>query len=249
MLRRLLTPLVLIAALAAPPARADDSTLDDMDLRSNVEATIRGTASTASLHLKVEVRGGIAIPTGRVRNLSLADQVVDLAEKVRGIRGVDRSGLILENGGVPDDAVAKEVAHALADVPKFASSDLTVEVHAGIVTVTGTIQSGTFRKDLRDLVGMIDGVVDLVLRLVTPETADDVIQRVLDQFFAPRTIPRFPGSVTARVAAGAVTLTGRVPRLFDKRAAEAHAYAINGVRSVDNQLELSGSGAVKVVNP
>ncbi len=249
MLRRILTPFVLIAALAAPRARADDSTLEDMDLRSNVESTIRGTAATASLHLKVEVHGGVAIPTGRVRNLAVADLVVDLAEKVRGIREVDRSGLILENGGAPDEAVAKEVTHALSDVPKFASSALTVEVHGGVVTVAGTIQSGTFRKDLRDLVGTIDGVVDLHEQLVTPETADDVIQRVLDLFFAPRAIPRFPGSVTAKVAAGAVTLTGRVPRLFDKHAAEAHAFTINGVRSVDNRLELSGSGAVKVVNP
>lgn len=249
MRRRILTPFVLIAALAAPPGLAAGSTLDDMDLRSNVEATIRGTAATANLHLKIEVLAGVAILSGRVRNLATADQVVDLAAKVRGIGEVDRRGLILENEGIPDDAVAKAVARSLSDVPKFASSALTVEVHAGIVTVTGTIQSGTFRKDLRDLVGTIDGVVDLVDRLVTPETPDDVIQRVLDQFFAPRAIPRFPGSVTARVAGGAVTLAGRVPRLFDKHAAEAHAYAINGVRSVDNRLELSGTSAVKLVNP
>jgi len=247
--KRLLGTVLAISTFAAPVARGDPSTLDDMDLRSNVESSIRGTATTAALHLKIEVRGGVAIPTGRVRNLALADQVVDLAAKVPGIRDVDRSGMILEIDGGADEEVAKAVSRALSDVPKFAAAPLTVEVKGGIATVAGPVPSGTFRAELRNVVGTVDGVIDLVDRLVTPETPDQAIARVLEATFAPRAVPRFPGSVRASVRAGVVTLEGRVPRLYDRRAAEARAFAINGVREVDNRLELSGSAVVKVVNP
>src|SRR6266850_2092130 len=77
---------LLLAALFAHAG-----TLEDMELRSNVETYIRGSARTANLHLKIAVEGGVAIPEGPVRDLNQADDIVDLASKVTGITAVDRS--------------------------------------------------------------------------------------------------------------------------------------------------------------
>ena len=46
-----------------------------------------------------------------------------------------------------------------------------------------------------------------------------------------------------------MTLEGFVPRLYDKRRAEGDAQAFNGVRRVDNRLELGSANAVKVIDP
>jgi osmotically-inducible protein OsmY len=46
-----------------------------------------------------------------------------------------------------------------------------------------------------------------------------------------------------------VTLEGRVPRLFDKELAEHNARGINGVRRVDNRLELRSGTAIQVIYP
>jgi len=225
--------------LVAAAARA--GTLDDMDLRSNVETGIRGTAGTATLHLKVSVNDAIASFEGRVRNLAQEDLVVDVASRVRGIRGVDRSGFVLEEGGAGNDALADAVARAILGVPELAASSIKVEANQGVVTLTGSIVSGAHRKMIRD--------ADLVDRLVTPDVPDEKIRRALELTFAPRATPRFPGRVEVEVDSGRVVLKGSVPSLYDKRVAERKTWEVNGVREVDNRVDLFSSSAIRVVHP
>ena len=228
---------------------AHAGTLEDMDLRSNVEASIRGTAATASLQLKVRVEHGVAIPEGIVRDLNQADEVVDLAARVKGIVDVDRSGLRLEFAAEGDAALATAVARVLSELPQYNTTPPKVEAAQGVVTLTGNISKASLRRELRKICGGIEGVTGLVDRLESPETADERIQRALDRIFGARAIPRFPGTVRAAVAGGVVTLEGFAPRLYDKRRAEDDARAVNGVRRVDNKVELGSANAVKVIHP
>lgn len=220
-----------------------------MELRSNVETSIRGTAQTASLHLKIRVERGIAFPEGVVRDLNQADEVVDLAAMVKGIRDVDRSALRLEFAGSGDEALATRISHALSELPQYASSPPRVQVERGVVTLTGVIANASGRRELRKFCGGIEGVTDVVDLLESPATADERIQRALDRVFSARAVPRFPGNVRAAVKGGIVTFEGFVPRLHDKRLAERDAWAFNGVRRVDNGLELGSANAIKVIDP
>jgi osmotically-inducible protein OsmY len=225
------------------------STLDDMELRSNVEASIRGTAQTANLHLKIMVENGVAIPEGVVRDLNQADDVWDLASKVKGITGIDRSKLRQEFPNTNDEELAARVSRTLFSEPKLAASSLKVAVENGVVTLTGAIKNAAWRGEIRRLCGGIQGVVEVVDRIGTPETADAKIQKVLESVFGVRVVPRFPGYVKAIAKDGVVTLEGHVPRLYDKQAAEFDARGINGVHSVDNRLELRSATAIRVIHP
>lgn len=233
--------------LAATTGRA--GTLDDMGLRSNVETSIRGTADTAMLHLKIEVKDGVVTPIGLVHDLDQADRVVLLATKIKGVKDVDRSKLQLEFAGPPDDQLASQLAREIMAVPKFAASSPRIAVAAGVVTLTGSLKNAAWRGELRTLCGAVQGVIDVVDELETPVTPDDKIQRVLDGNFGPRVLPPFPGRVDAKVKDGVVTLEGRVPRLYDKRAAEERSRSINGVRRIDNQLELGSGTTIEVIHP
>ena len=113
-----------------------------MELRSNVEASIRGTASTANLHLKIQVDDHVAIPDGPVRDLNQADDVADLAARVKGIVGIDRSRLRLEFPSSGDDELASRVSRKLFSEPKFAASSMKININDGVVTLTGTTQGG-----------------------------------------------------------------------------------------------------------
>ena len=228
---------------------AGAGTLDDMELRSNVETSIRGTAQTANLHLKIQVENGVALPEGVVRDLNQADDVADLAAKVRGITGVDRSRLRLEFSGPGDDELAARVGRTLFELPKYASSSIKISVASGAVTLTGSIKNAAWRGEIRKLCGGIEGVVDVVDSLDSPETADERIQGALDGVFGIRVLPRFPGYVRAVVKDGVVTLEGHVPRLYDREVAEHDARGINGVHRVDDRLELRSGTAIQVVNP
>jgi osmotically-inducible protein OsmY len=241
--------LVLAVVLVLSSLSAGAGTLDDMDLRSNVEASIRGTAQTATLHLKILVENRVAIPEGVVRDLNQADAVADLAAKVRGIAGVDRSRLRLEFSAPSDDEVASRITRTLFELPQYASSSMKIAVESGVVTLTGSIKNAAWRGEIHRLCGGIEGVTDVVDRLDTPETGDAKIQRALDGVFGAHVVPRFPGRVRAVVKDGVVTLQGRVPCLYDKQAAEHDARGVNGVHRVDNQLELGTSSPVQVVHP
>ena len=224
-------------------------TLDDMTIRSNVESSIRGTAQTAMLHLKIEVAAGVVTPVGLVRDLNQADDVVDLASRIKSVLRVDRSQLRLEFQGPPDEQIASRIDREVQRVPKFAASSVRVAVEGGVVTLSGAMKSAGWRRELRHLCGSVEGVVDVVDQLETPETPDDRIQKVLDGVFGARVVPRFPGRVKASVKDGTVTLEGRVPRLYDRNAAERQAWAINGVRRVEDRLELGSGTKIEVIRP
>ena len=225
------------------------ATLDDMELRSNVEASIRGTASTAGLHLKIQVEDRVAIPDGPVRDLNQADDVADLAAKVPGIKAVDRSRLRLEFAGLEDAEIASRVARTLFSSPRYAATSIHIAVDHGVVTLTGAIDNAAWRTEIRKICGAADGVHGFVDRLDTPETPDARIQKALDNVFGPRVLPRFPGRISRIVKDGVVSLDGHVPKLYDRELAEKAAWRINGVRRVDNRLELASSQSVQVVHP
>ena len=155
----------------------------------------------------------------------------------------------LEFAAQNDDGLAARVGRTLFEVPKYASSSMKLAVENGVVTLSGEIKNAAWRGEIRRLCGGIEGVVDIVDRLDTPETPDERIQKALDAVFGIRVLPRFPGYVRAVAKDGAVTLVGRVPRLYDKQVAEHHARGINGVRRVDNRLELRSGTAIQVIHP
>jgi len=240
---------MLVLALVSPSLMVRAGTLDDMDLRSNVETSIRGTAQTAQLHLKIQVENAVAIPEGLVRDLNQADEVADLAAKVKGIVSIDRSRLKLEFPSSSDDELAARVGRKLFSEPKFAASSMKISVENSIVTLTGAIKNASWRGQIRRLCGGVEGVIDVVDRIETPDTPDEKIQKVLESIFGVRVVPRFPGYVRALVQNGVVTLEGYAPRLYDKQAAEFNARGINGVKRVDNRLELRSATAIRVINP
>jgi len=240
---------VLIFIVLTATAGVGAATLEDMELRSNVETLIRGSATTANLHLKIDVREAVANPQGVVHDLQQADDVVLLASKVKGIVGVDRSGLRLEYSGPGDDAVAAAIRRSISEIPRYTSATIAIDVASGVVTLTGAMKNASWREDLRKLCGAVEGVIDVVDRIESPETTDVRIQKALDAVFGARVTPRFPGRVSATVVGGQVTLEGRVPRLFEKNAAERHAWGINGVRRVDNRLELGSGTTLRVIEP
>jgi len=240
---------VLIFIVLTATAGVGAATLEDMELRSNVETLIRGSATTANLHLKIDVREAVANPQGVVHDLQQADDVVLLASKVKGIVGVDRSGLRLEYSGPGDEAVAAAIRRTISEIPRYTSATIAIDVASGVVTLTGAMKNASWREDLRKLCGAVEGVIDVVDRIESPETPDVRIQKALDGVFGARVTPRFPGRVSATVSGGQVTLEGRVPRLFEKDAAERHAWGINGVRRVDNRLELGSGTTLRVIEP
>ena len=239
--------LVLAGTLVVWSLLAHAGTLDDMELRSNVETLIRGSAQTANLHLKIQVENHVAIPEGVVHDLNQADDVALLASKVRGITSVDRAKLRLEYAPPGDDVLAGRVSRTLVALPRYDA--LNVAVAGGVVTLTGTIKNASWRGEIRKICGAIEGVAELVDRIETPVTPDERIQKALNAVFGPRVVPRFPGRVRAVAKEGVVILEGQVPRLHDKEAAEHGVWGLNGVHRVDNRLELGSGTTIQVIQP
>ena len=235
---------IVLTSLAA---RA--GTLEDMDLRRNVEMAIRGSAPTANLHLKVEVVDGVVIPEGIVHDLLQADAVVENAGSIKGVRAIERSKMRFESEAPPDAAIAGRIIRTISEVAHLATSSIRVDVRGGVVTLEGSISRASYRAELRKLCGATEGVTDVVDRLVSADAPDKAIQRSLDGVFGARVQPPFPGRVEALVSGGAVVLSGRVPRLRDRDAALRTAWSIDGVRLVVDNLRIEPTSHVSVVRP
>lgn len=238
---------VLAIVVAALAARA--GTLEDMDLRRNVELAIRGSVPTANLHLKVEVKDGIVVPEGIVHDLLQADAVVESAGTIKGVRSVDRSRLRFDYDTPPDEAIAGRIIRTIAEVQHLATSSIRLDVQKGVVTLEGEIARAAYRGELRRMCGSVEGVVEVVDRLLSPEAPDASIRRSLDGVFGKRVQPRFAGSVETQVDHGAVVLSGRVPRLRDRDLAIRTAWSIDGVRIVVDDLSIEAVSHVNVVRP
>lgn len=243
---RVLIPWIVVLAASGASAGA----LDDMELRSNVEAAIRGSGPTASLHLKVEVEDGVVRPIGLVKDLSQIDKVIELAGKVRGVKAVERGEMRLEFADDADATIASRVSRTLGETSGLSDAPIRAEVKYGVVTLEGTLKSASKRDDVRRLCATIEGVVEVVDRLASPERPDAAIQKALDAVFGARATPRFPGRISTEVDHGTVVVSGTVPRLFDRQEALRTAWSIDGVRGVVDDLALdSHSSRIKVVSP
>ncbi len=112
--------------------------------------------------------------THRIRRLPVVDQ----DGKLVGI--VSRRDL-LSVFLRPDDDIAHDVRQVLDEVPVTDPGDITVAVHHGVVTLTGTGPAGRRHHDLLPLaLGMIwdiDGVVDVASRLAETEAPHPAASR------------------------------------------------------------------------
>ena len=229
-------PMILVAAvvLATPVlagSREDDTT------RLNVEANLRQVQVLAGERLYVEVADGVVSLSGTVGTLYRKWQALDQTSRVRGVLAI-RDGIELEGGSRSNSGLLDTVERRLEDIPRVANQNLEISANDGTVTLKGQVNDARIRFAARDAVADVVGVTAVVDAITTAETDDATLQKMLVQVLGRSSLDHVPGKIDIAVENGIVTLTGEVPRLWERIDAERTVMSVNGAKGVVNQLEV-----------
>jgi osmotically-inducible protein OsmY len=228
-----LTCLMLAASPGFAGSRVEDARLETATVQRLRQSTVPGAGS-----LRVEADDGKVRLDGELRTLADVWRVVELAEQVHGVIEV-RSSLDLRGGGRSAEAIERDIERAFANRPVLLMNEVEARVRrGGKVVLEGTLQDARTRFAARKAVASVEGVTEVIDRLETPDAPDELIANSLEEVFRRARNRGLSGEFETEVEGGVVTITGIVPRPFEKREATKLALGVNGVRRVENRLKV-----------
>jgi hyperosmotically inducible periplasmic protein len=138
-----------------------------------------------------------------------------------------------------DETIAKDVVESLYWDARVDASKVAVTVDEGIVTLSGTVPSYSFRAAASEAAWLITGVRDVLneIKVVYPMEAptDSAIQDNIKDTLAWDS-DLYPFGLSVSVVDGWVTLEGAVDAFWKKTRAEDLAFVRRGVVGLTNKI-------------
>jgi hyperosmotically inducible protein len=258
------TGLALAAALAiATPASAANA--PDVWITTKVKMALLMADGMSSTAVRVDTAEGRVTLHGTV---SSADEKARAERAAQGVEGVSEVRNLLqivekprqESAAVADQALSAEIEKRLAADPALRESRIGVKsVNGGVVLLDGKAQTLSAHLHALEVARAVPGVKRVASEIESPDTlADDEIWR--DAKSDPKAITAAPmrdawitteakvrlianpdtpaRDINVDTLGGAVTLFGTVPTDAAKRAAEMEIRKVEGVKSVENALQV-----------
>lgn len=267
MKHRLLKALTMGFALAAVPVFA---AVPDGLITAKAKMAL-WTSEVRSTAVRVDTNDGVVTLSGKVPNAekkTLAEQKVRALDGVRSVKNLLQVVPAADEKRVEtaDKDLEKKVKQALSDDAQLKEGKITVRsVENGVVMLDGKAQS--YNEQLRAiaLVDRFPGVRRVDSQVKTPEGLGEDERGTFGRDPQARksaSDTRITGAVKMKLLTasqvpstdisvdtmnGVVTLFGMVPTEQVKRAAEAEAARVSGVKKVDNELEVVASAQKEAV--
>lgn len=141
-----------------------------------------------------------------------------------------------------DSQLQQAVLDELNWEPSLTASHIGVTADAGVVTLTGHVDSfaqkhaaGKAAKRVKGVKGIAEEI-EVQLPFDKKHTDDEIAAAAIERLAWDASIP--PDSIQVEVDAGWVTLTGEVDRHFEKESAEDNVRKLLGVIGVSNQITI-----------
>lgn len=214
---------------------------EDLRLQQRVIDALEFEPSVNAAHIGVSVRDGIVSLSGHVESYHEKWAAERVARQVKGVQAVAQEIEVRlpSEKKVADDEIAARAARILNWDVAVPHHRISVKVEHGIVTLTGQVewhyQRAEAEYDVRKL-GGVRGVVNEII--VTPNVrADDVRAKI--RAALERNAEVEVNRIDIDVSGSKVTLKGKVNAWTEREAAERAAWAVPGVREVEDQIELA----------
>ena len=215
--------------------------MTDEELARRVADALSGDPKIDDEGVAVSAQDGSVILRGTVGSFHQKREATQAAERVSGVVAVENriDVEILTHERREDADLRGDVLEAL-----MLDSQIPMTVNArvadGCVVLSGDVQWQYQREEAERVAGNVPGVravVNEILRGDSVEIRDDVERRIRKAFL---TTARLDAEhLDVAVADGTITLTGKVQSAREHDDAVAAAWAIAGVRSVDDRLTIA----------
>jgi hyperosmotically inducible protein len=152
-----------MAVSAEEPKRSFGEYTDDTVILSKVKTALIDDETADADEINVEVRKGIVQLNGFVDNAKEKAQAETVAKGVSGVKGVENNLLIKqekETAGkaIDDSGVTAKVKSALIDSPDTKGGDIKVETRAGVVQLSGFVDSEAQKNAATKVTQSVSGV-------------------------------------------------------------------------------------------
>lgn len=191
-----------------------------------------------SADLRVEVADRVTVLDGTVDHYLAKLAAERAAKRVEGIRGVENRIRVQPPASITrsDADLAAAAARALEWSAVVPPKLITLEVAAGVVTLSGEVSRECQRAAAEDVVSRLAGVTDVrnqiaVHPTVHPERLGDRVKDVLRHEHARH--------VRAETRGDTVVLHGRVRSLAQRDELEHAVWAVPGVGAVRDEIEIA----------
>lgn len=220
------------------------ATLGDDFIQRHIKNLLRMSAGVEIEQLEVDVDEGMVTLDGRAQSHWEKIRAENIASDVDGVVGVNNAITVVPTEDVVDRAVAEDIRAALRRKTAVNEDNVDVRVQDGVVTLSGTVSTWNARnaayEAASNTLGVIEVVDNLVVETVLTEVPSDAELRdeVADNLEWDTRVDE--EDIVVLVDDRKVTLTGTVDSYTEKQHAEADAWTVPGVRSVENELTVVG---------
>src|ERR1700730_8463223 len=220
-------------------------TMNDLELKKNVESELNWEPSINAAEIGVAVKDGIVTLTGRVQSYWDKVEAEHAVDRVAGVKAVVNElsiRLPYENERTDED-----IAHAAVSSLKWSvlvpADHIKVKVSKGWITLEGTVdwqfQKEAAEKAVRKLYGVV-GVTNLV-QVKTRANRAEVKAEI--ESALKRSAELDANRIKVEVDGDKVTLRGTVRSSFEREEAERAAWRAPGVHSVNNLIAVGVAAA------
>jgi osmotically-inducible protein OsmY len=212
-------------------------TMNDLQLRRDVEAELDWDARLDSRQIGVAVKNGVVALTGYVGSYAERRAAEEAVKSVGGVRAVANDILIeLPSGAARTDAeIAEAAVAALQANVTVPAERIRVCVHDGWITLEGEVAlwvqrnaAETALSGLRGVKGISNGIL-----ISAQVSTEDVRSKIEDAF--RRRAHLDARNIRVSAVDGTVTLEGQVSTAQERQQAATAAWQASGVsRVIDN---------------
>lgn len=219
----------------------------DEQIAGDVRRRLENSVAVDARYLEVDARDGVVTLSGELPDWNQKEEARLLASEVRGVRDVVDDSQIHRGEGISDQRLAAESRARLRRDVYLTDLPISVVVHDGKVTITGTVGNLYEKERARRRVLWQYGVKSVANELLVepwevhgvrknvPVPSDAELKRNVEAELKGD-LRLTPEQVSVDAVAGHVMFFGSVPSLRQKRIAEQDARDVVGVAWVTNEL-------------
>lgn len=187
--------------------------------------------------IHIEVKGDKVSLWGTVDALSEKEFIAQRISRIDGVRELDNSLTISNDGNISDKDIEKQVVERFSQANYEDITHLGCRVSQGIVTLLGHVETQSTERLAKRIASQVRGVKEIRSEIQFLEKAVDdatLVNRVENAFVASPWVDAHKIKTTARN--GLITLTGMVDTQEAIEWAVETAYQVPGVKAVISEL-------------
>ena len=150
--------------------------ISDADIEAEAETRIAADPQLNPFEIDVDSEEGIVRLSGMVDDLDDVEAAEELVRNVDGVRGVDNDLTFGEQAveqRISDARLTSTVKSRLAADPAVVPTNVNVDVEAGVVTLTGRVETAEAKRRAEEIAAGTDGVLGVENLLRVGDMADD----------------------------------------------------------------------------